>query len=191
VRLPPLLVLTDRSLCTGTLTDTVAAAVDCGARAIVLREKDLPAAERARLAMQLRTLLEPVDGVLVLAGPRGDAVHLSAKDALLAPRPSLVGRSCHTIEEVVHARAEGCDYVTVSPVFVTASKPGYGPALGVDGLALLAMPAPPAYALGGVHPPDVPACLEAGAHGVAVMGPVMQEPQIVAAYLAELQQVPT
>jgi len=184
-----LLVLTDRSLCTGPLTDTIAIAVDCGARAIVLREKDLPAAQRARLAEQLRAVLEPVAGVLVLAGPHGDAVHLSAKDILPVPRPSFVGRSCHAISEVADARAEGCDYVTVSPVFATASKPGYGPALGIDGLAMLSTLAPPVYALGGVHPADVPACLAAGARGVAVMGPVMRQPQIVVSYLTSLQEV--
>lgn len=191
MRLPPLLLLTDRSQCGAPLRDTVATAVDCGARAVVLREKDLPAAERAGLAAELRAVLEPVDGVLVLAGTRGDAVHLSASDTFPEARPSLVGRSCHSGEEVVRARAEGCDYVTVSPVFPTSSKPGYGPALGVDGLALLTALAPPVYALGGIHPPDVLACLEVGARGVAVMGPVMREPQIVAAYLAALREVGT
>ena len=46
--LPRVLVLTDRTRCSGSLTGTVAAAVSAGARAVVLREKDLPAAERAR-----------------------------------------------------------------------------------------------------------------------------------------------
>jgi thiamine-phosphate pyrophosphorylase len=42
------------------------------------------------------------------------------------------------------------------------------------------------YALGGVGPGDVPALLAAGAAGVAVMGPVMRDPSVVAAYLAAL-----
>ena len=189
--LPRLLVLTDRSQCVGPLRDVVAAAVDGGARAVVLREKDLPDDERARLAEELRALLEPVGGVLVLAGPAGtDAVHLSADDPFPGSRPSLVGRSCHCAQELARAGAEGCDYVTVSPVFPTPSKPGYGPALGPAGLAFLVPVAPPAYALGGVQPTDVRDCLAAGVHGVAVMGPVMRDPQIVAAYLAALQELP-
>ncbi|MQA35899.1 thiamine phosphate synthase, partial [Modestobacter roseus] len=40
--------------------------------------------------------------------------------------------------------------------------------------------------LGGVRPDDVAGCLAAGAHGVAVMGPVMREPAVVGAYLAAL-----
>ncbi|MDQ3664458.1 MAG: thiamine phosphate synthase [Actinomycetota bacterium] len=191
MRLPPLLVLTDRSQCVAPLRDTVATAVDRGARAVVLREKDLPAADRAGLAAELGALLEPVGGVLVLAGTRGDAVHLSAQDAFPEPRPSLVGRSCHSEEEVARARGEGCDYVTVSPVFPTSSKPGYGPVLGLDGLALLTGLGPPVYALGGIQPSDARACIEAGARGVAVMGPIMREPEIVAAYLELLAGVGT
>ena len=190
MRLPPLLVLTDRSQCSGPLVDVVAAAIDAGARAVVLREKELPEARRAVLADQLRAILAPVEGVLILAGPLGEAVHLAASDAFPARRPALVGRSCHDAHEVRAAGEEGCDYVTLSPVFATASKPGYGPALGVHGLAAFtATAASPVYALGGVHPPDVADSLAVGATGVAVMGPVMRTPQLVAAYLTALQQV--
>lgn len=189
VRLPPLLVLTDRAQCPGSLVDAAGAAVDAGARAVVLREKDLSEAGRAELAEQLRAVLAPVGGVLIVAGTRGDAVHLSARDALPTPIPAVVGRSCHDASEVRTAGDEGCDYVTLSPVYATASKPGYGPALGPSGLAALTTVAtPPVYALGGVHPPDVADCLAAGAAGIAVMGPVMRRPRLVADYLAALQQ---
>jgi thiamine-phosphate diphosphorylase len=193
VRLPPLLVLTDRSQCSGTLVDTVGAAVDGGARAVVLREKDLPEGERNRLAEQLRALLDPVDGLLIRAGAAAsagaDALHLAARDPLPRPRPALVGRSCHSPDELARARAEGCDYVTVSPVFPTASKPGYGPPLRPTGLAELVAGAPPVYALGGVQPDDVPGCLAAGARGVAVMGAIMRDPHLVPAYLAALREM--
>ncbi len=138
--LPRLLVLTDRRICSRPLPDVVSAAVEGGARAVVLREKDLPDAERRRLADALRALLAPVDGLLVLAGPRlpGRAVHLAAADALPSPRPPLVGRSCHGAAEVAAAAAQRCDLVTVSPLRETATKPGYGPPLGLGGLAALA-----------------------------------------------------
>ena len=189
---PRLLVLTDRTQCDRPLVDVVAAAVDGGARGVVLREKDLPDAERRRLADELHPLLQAVGGLLVHAGLAGsagaDAVHLSGSDPFPSERPPLVGRSCHSGEEVARAAAEGCDYVTVSPVFLTASKPGYGPALGLDGLgALVTAGAPPAYALGGVGPGDVRACLAAGAYGVAVMGTAMRDPGTVPAYLSALR----
>ncbi len=190
--LPRLLVLSDRAACGARrLADVVRAAVDGGARAVVLREKDLPTPQRARLADELRAVLAPVGGLLVLAGTGlaewglagwglagrglpGEAVHLAAADPLPAVRPSLLGRSCHDAGEVRRAAAEGCDWVMLSPVFLTASKPGYGPALGAEGLRALTAGAPPSYALGGVEPGRVRECLDAGAYGVAVMGAVMR-----------------
>jgi len=203
-----LLVLTDRRACARPLPDVVRAAVDGGARTVVLREKDLPLGERARLADQLRAVLG--DGLLVLAGstlrceptgtppggPAGhtDALHLSAADDLPARRPALLGRSCHDAAEVTRAAAEGCDWVTVSPVWETASKPGYGPPLGPPGLAALLPGAPPAYGLGGVDGPDrARACRAAGTYGVAVLGTVMRAARpdrAVAGLLAALGEGP-
>ena len=187
MRLPRLVVVTDRTQAAGPLAEVVAGAVAAGARAVVLRDRDLPDDERAALAAELRAVLDPVGGVLVTAGRHGSgAVHLAAAEPFPDPRPALVGRSCHSAAELAQARAEGCDWAFLSPVFRTASKPGYGPALGAEGFARLQPLGPPAYALGGVGPGDVPALLAAGARGVAVMGPVMRDPSAVRGYLAAL-----
>ena len=258
-RLPGLIVVTDRRLAAEaghTLADVVAAAVGAGARAVLLREKDLPAAARSALADSLAALLAPHTGAHLLvaansppkpragsgfrgqvgqppAGRRlgeshrgspgageapdswpsailGDGeyglvtgVHLAAVVEAASPldgghglaatavgvaaagtaapgegRPGVVGRSCHDLDELRRAAAEGVDYVTFSPVWVTASKPGYGPAVGLGGLerACATVPDLPVYALGGVTPSRVAACREAGAAGVAVMGAVMRAP---------------
>ena len=189
--LPRLVVVTDRTQAAGPLADVVTAAVDAGARAVLLRDRDLPEDDRTALAADLRAVLDPVGGLLVVAGATGDAVHLAAAEPFPAVRPRLVGRSCHSAAELTRAREEGCDWAFLSPVAPTASKPGHGPALGVEGFARLARLGPPAYALGGVVPADVPALLAAGAHGVAVMGPAMRDPSVVAGYLAALTSAAT
>jgi len=171
-----LLVLTDRTQARRALDDVLAAAVEGGARWIVLREKDLPRPQRYALAQWLRGLLHPVGGTVIVAGPDplgGDAVHLSATD----PVPTgvtLIGRSCHTAADVDRLSTE--DYATVSPVFPSASKPGYGPALGPSGLgALAARTGKRVYGLGGVESAaQARDCLAHGAAGVAVMGAVMR-----------------
>lgn len=187
---PRLFVVTDRTQASRPLPDVLADAVGAGARAVLLRDKDLPLAERRALAGELRAVLDPVGGLLVWGGatgaPAGTAVHLSADDAFPLERPPLVGRSCHSAAELAQAAAEGCDWVFLSPVFPTSSKPGYGPALGLEGLGALVPGAPPVLALGGVRAQDVPGCLAAGAHGVAVMGTVMRAPAVVADILAAL-----
>jgi thiamine-phosphate diphosphorylase len=162
----PAIVLTDRTLTGGrTLAKVVR-----GARAVILREKDLPRAERAALAAELRSI---VDVLLVAsdAAIDADGVHLAAADPFPDPRPRLVGRSCHTPDELASAAAEGCDYATLSPIFTSPSKPGYGPLLGVEALT---DPPLPVYALGGVDDHNAASCLAAGATGVAVMGAVMR-----------------
>ena len=183
-RLLPLLVLTDRCQAVRLgLVATVAAAVEAGARAVVLREKDLPRLAREELAAALQAVLAPVGGVLVLAGPDvglaratgAQGVHLGAADPWPVERHGLmVGRSCHDQAEVRAATDEGADYASVSPVLPSPSKPGYGPALGMGGLrAMTAATDLPLFALGGVSEGSAADCLAAGAAGVAVMGEVM------------------
>jgi thiamine-phosphate pyrophosphorylase len=181
------MVLTDRgqSQAAGrSLPETVAAAVEGGARTVLLREKDLPRPERQRVAKELVEMLATVDGELIVASDvelaravDAAGVHLAASDPL--PRTiskTVRGRSCHSVEELRAARAEGVDYATLSPIWPTDSKPGYGPAPGVEGLAqgCAAVPDLPVYALGGVGPGRVEVCRQAGVAGVAVMGKVMR-----------------
>jgi thiamine-phosphate diphosphorylase len=185
VSVPRLLVLTDRrrSEASGrTLVATVTLALSAGAPAVVLREKDLPRAARRALAVDLLETAGPHGAQLLIASDAGLAselratgVHLAADDPWVDDGQLLVGRSCHTGTEVRAAIEQRHDYITVSPVALTDSKPGYGPALGPEGLSQLVTAAGdlPILALGGVTPHDVATWIRAGAHGVAVMGAVM------------------
>jgi thiamine-phosphate diphosphorylase len=170
----PILLLTDRTLTRGrSLVDVVRRAVDGGARAVVLREKDLPRRERMTLAAELRAF---VPFLIVASDPEipSDGIHLAGEDAFpsaCAAARLVVGRSCHSEADLEVACAQGCDYATLSPIHASPSKPGYGPPLGVA--ALRAAPLP-VYALGGVDATNARECLAAGAAGVAVMGAVMR-----------------
>jgi thiamine-phosphate pyrophosphorylase len=179
------MVVADAASARRPLPEIVAEAATHGARGFMLRARELPPRDRAELVSALRAVLP--DGCrLIVAGGAAPAVHLSANQDFPRPRPSLVGRSCHHAADVERAMNEGCDYIFASPVYESASKPGYGPALGPAGLAALCRPGLPVFALGGVLPEKVGECLHAGAYGVAVMGPVLRDPPIVAAYLAAL-----
>lgn len=186
-----LLLLTDGARSHHPLWTVLEAAIDAGIRDVVLREHGDP--DRRLLATRLTGLLTGLGGRLILAvrdvAPAWwpGAYHLAA-----AARPvdrAVFGRSCHNAAELAAAQAEGAAHVTLSPVYATASKPGYGPALGPARLAeLCAKAVVPVYALGGVDSPArVRECLAAGAHGVAVMGAVMRarDPGAAAARLVE------
>jgi thiamine-phosphate pyrophosphorylase len=81
------------------------------------------------------------------------------------------------LPEAQTAIAEGANYVTMSPIFLTDSKPGYGPALGLENLRVMTQAIrAPVLALGGVTVDNAADCVRAGAAGVAVMGSVMRSP---------------
>jgi thiamine-phosphate pyrophosphorylase len=183
---PPLLVITDRRQARRPLEELAEAIFAGGCRWLSLREKDLAAAERRTLLIALVTLgrrwkaivtvHEDIDAA-VMVGAGG--VHLpnaGSSEAARARLPDrLIGASAHSAEEAAALLSSGADYVTVSPVFVTASKPGYGPAVGLDGLArVVAQVSGPVIALGGITAANAALCLSSGAHGVAVMGEIMR-----------------
>jgi thiamine-phosphate pyrophosphorylase len=195
---PPVLVITDRSLARSSLDSVASAVFAGGGRWLSLREKDLPAAERAELAGRLVALARPHGAIVTVHGDL-DAVlaagaagaHLpSGSDPAAARRKlgrqALIGVSAHSTAEAEAAAARGADYVTVSPIFMSASKPGYGPPLGTAALGALAKRlAIPVIALGGISETTAADCMAAGAAGVAVMGLVMRaaDPRAVTATL--------
>ena len=202
--LPRLVVVTDRrqsERARRPLVDTVAAAVGAGARAVLVREKDLPASERRALcrdvcaaAREGRALLLVASDIALTHAVDAAGVHLAAND----PWPDagavadlLVGRSCHTVDDVVAAGLCRTAYVTLSPVHYSLSKPDYGPPLDLDGLSAGAgaLGAPPVYALGGITAGRAAPCVGAGAAGVAVMGAVMGAPDPAAAVDALLAEL--
>jgi thiamine-phosphate pyrophosphorylase len=190
---PPLLVISDRRQARRPLEKLAEAIFAGGCRWLSLREKDLPAAERRALLGALVVLARRWEATVTvhedinaaaMAGAGG--VHLPSAGNPKAARArlpdGLIGASAHSAAEASALLGFGADYVTVSPVFITASKPGYGPAIGLHGLAeIVAQVSGPVIALGGITAANAPLCLAAGARGVAVMGEVMRatDPQAV------------
>jgi thiamine-phosphate pyrophosphorylase len=188
-RLPaPLLVITDRRQARRPLAEIAAAVLAGGGRWLAVREKDLPPAAQAALAAELARLAAPhgacviLHGAPELAAAAGlAAVHLPAGGDVAGARRVLgpdawIGISTHSAAELARAAAAGADGALLAPVFASASKPGYGPALGPAGLAALIRGARlPVLALGGIATPaQAAACQAAGAAGIAVMGAMMR-----------------
>lgn len=80
-----------------------------------------------------------------------------------------VSRSCHSIEEA--AASTDCDYVTLSPIFDSISKPGHKSAFSADDLkSIKNITAPRIIALGGITPERVGEVIALGFGGYAVKG---------------------
>lgn len=184
--------------------------LQAGARLVQLRAKHLREADFLDVAQALvpranasgaRMLINTSAGICRQTGAGG--VHRPAQgEDVAALRQAaarkdrdraeiLIGVSCHSLHEVLTAQEEGADFVTLSPIFPTSSKPGYGPALGVDNLQRICTAAQiPVFALAGVTSARAAECLRAGAAGVAVMGGILHAPSPAAAtqrYLKALE----
>ncbi|WP_025274051.1 thiamine phosphate synthase [Haloglycomyces albus] len=168
-----LLVITDETQCfDDTVLRRLVEARSGGPFSVVVRDKHMSPRWRRGLTEELKR----ADFEVIVADPPDSEarVHLSAQAELPNHAVTCLGRSWHQGDGIPSSRT--LDYVTYSPIWASASKPGYGPTVGIDGLGAFCGAAPiPVYALGGVETPErIHAARAAGAYGVAVMGAVMR-----------------
>ena len=176
--------ITDReALGMGSLTSAVAAALEAGLPALMLREKDLPEDQLLPMAAELRALtarsraLFVINRRVAIARSVGaDGVHLGADGPTLAEARSdlgaeaILGYSAHDINEALRAFEQGADYVIFSPIYETPSKRGVLQPAGLEALESLVKAAPgPVVALGGVDARNAAEVAGTGAAGVAVI----------------------
>ena len=184
---PPLLLVTDRRQSRWPLVQVVADAIATGCRWISVREKDLSEDDQVALVRALLPIARCEGARVSLHGDpalaraaNADGAHLSARSDPLAARKllgadKLIGVSIHTVTEAEVIDPAVVDYAIAGPAFETASKPGYGPEIGRNGLAEIAVAARvPVLAIGGINAMRVAEVLAAGPAGIAVMGGVMR-----------------
>ena len=184
--LPRILAITDRKQVRLAVEDVVREICDkAGCTWVLLRESDLPPLERRHMAERLRVITNECGAKLSIsrdadlaADIGADGVHVQKVMDVSGLRAQLpkgwIGVSAHNLAEVRTAKEVGADYVTLSPIFPTESKPGYGPPLGLESIRQASKFGIPVFALGGITSRSAHACIEAGAYGLAVMGTVMR-----------------
>lgn len=169
------------------LVEVVGEFVRAGGRMVSLRPDDSGDQYLLEMGRELSGLLFSVRGgflihrradLAMLLG--ADGVHLPSRGLRrrhleqLMGRSAIAGRSCHRRSEVEDWDERGGDFATLSPLFSSISKPGYGPNMELEEFGSIAEASKmPIYALGGVVPEKVKLCLEAGASGVAVVGGIL------------------
>ena len=170
--------------------DLVAVVGDClaaGLRAVQVREKDLSAAELARLCRTLRESTREA-GALLVVNDRVDVALTVGADGVQRTTTSLpitdiravadkrlrVGASVHSLAEAIEAERDGADWVVFGPIYDTPSKRAYGPPQGVAALERVARSVQvPVIAIGGITAERVGEVRAAGAHGVAVIAAIL------------------
>ncbi len=147
-----------------------------GVDLVQVRERDLGPRELANLTRKVLRLSNPHrtkilinDRADVALACGADGVHL--RDGSIGPREFrrpgfLVTAACHSVEDA--EKTEGADYVLLAPVFKALSKAENRPALGPEAITEFTHRSrTPVLALGGITHANAPACIDAGAAGVA------------------------
>jgi len=178
------------------LLERISAAANAGVDAIQLREKDLSARElvelgnraaeiahhslpRSARGMRTRLLINSRIDVAIACG--ADGVHLRSDDVSAADARVIfaqvgvsdpaIGVSCHTVQEVSLAEAQGADFAVYGPVF--GKRGEKTAATGLTSLRAAsrerraAQHPMPVLALGGVTVANAVDCLKGGAGGIA------------------------
>jgi thiamine-phosphate pyrophosphorylase len=152
--------------------ETARRAVAAGATVLQLRVKASTdeIVARGRGFRQLGAVFVVNDDVDAAAALAADGVHLGQADEGAEQARAaglLLGRSASSLAE---ALAMDADYLGVGPVWETPSKTDAGPAIGLERLAeICAAVDVPVIAIGGIGATNAPACIHAGAAGVAVV----------------------
>jgi thiamine-phosphate pyrophosphorylase len=177
-------------------------ALEGGARAVQLREKDLNGKDLFQLADKTRELCDryqaqlfindridvalAVDAAGVQLGKT--SIPIETSRLLLGPR-KLIGYSAHSLEESRFAEQSGADFLLFGPVYFTASKAPYGAPQGLGALKkIVENVALPVYAIGGIQADRVVDVRRTGARGVALISAIISanDPKGAAASMVEL-----
>jgi len=191
-----LYVITDEGLAGGLPHSEIARrAVLGGANVIQLRDKSLPSREMVRVGREIREITRST-GAIFIVNDRldialacgADGVHLGQDDMgcgtarQLSPTGFIIGVSVGSVDEALAAEQQGADYVAVSPVFSTGSKPDAGPGYGLATVRdIRAAVSIPVIAIGGIGSANAADVIGAGADGIAVISAVVSQPDITAA----------
>ncbi|HMU55474.1 MAG TPA: thiamine phosphate synthase [Nitrospira sp.] len=168
------------------------AAAEGGAKLFQYRNKVASMREQYGEALALRKLAAEI-GVSFIVNDRcdlalavdADGVHLGQDDLSYGDArgvlgtDKIIGLSTHNAEQVKQADKLKPNYIGFGPVFKPASKQDHDPVVGVDGLKQArALTTLPVFAIGGIQAEQVPAVMQAGADGVAVISAVLAAPDV-------------
>jgi thiamine-phosphate pyrophosphorylase len=186
-----LYLVTDRELFGNRpIPELVKAAVKGGVTVIQLREKDLSSREFLAEALEVKKELKNTnipliinDRIDIALAADAEGVHLGNNDMpveyakKILPPGKIIGISAESVEDAVTADSKGADYIGVSPIFTTPTKPELETGLGLQGLRQIRMVTRlPLVAIGGLNKSNAVEVVKNGADGIAVVSAICAAP---------------
>ena len=183
-----LYLVTDRRQTAGRdLLWVVEQALEGGAEAVQLREKDLTGGDLFYLAEKCRNLCEKYHAALMINDRIDVALAVDAAGVQLGnlslPIPTarqllgpdkMIGASTHSLTEAQVAEETGADFILFGPVYFTPSKARYGAPQGLIALKeTVEKTSLPVYAIGGIKATSLMDLKSTGIRGIALISAVM------------------
>ncbi len=188
-----LYLVTDRKLSLGRSNlEIIKAALDGGVTVVQLREKDLTTGDFYAQAAEVRELLRkrqiPLiinDRLDIALAVDADGVHIGQEDMpldaarrILGPH-KIIGVSVFTPDEARAAEADGADYLGLSPIFITSTKPELTKQIGIQGIAAIrAAVKIPIVGIGSMNVSNAFEAVSAGLDGVAVVSGIVSQKDV-------------
>jgi thiamine-phosphate pyrophosphorylase len=184
--------ITDSKLSLAGNFNDVSMAVACGVSVVQYRNKNAKTREMYEEAVRLReicrdTLFLINDRVDIALAVDADGVHLGQSDMpceaarrLLGDK-KIIGITIHNLAEAVEAESIGADYLGVSPIFQTATKPDAGKPSGISLIEeIRANVDIPLIAIGGIDHSNAKDVIRAGADGLCAISSVVAKEDVSA-----------
>jgi thiamine-phosphate pyrophosphorylase len=184
--------ITDSKLSLAGNERDVLCAVSCGVEVVQYRNKNAETRQMYEEALRLRRICQDCgsiflinDRVDIALATDADGVHLGQSDMpCLAARKLLgyekiIGVTVHNLAEALLAESIGADYLGVSPIFQTATKPDAGKPAGISLIEeIRATVDIPLIAIGGIDHSNAIDVIRAGADGLCAISSVVAKEDV-------------
>jgi len=179
--------ITDARLSRAGNTSDVISAISCKVSVVQYRNKDAETREMYYEARRLGQLCKEAgaaylinDRVDIALSVDADGVHLGQSDMpfaaarrLLGP-DKIIGLTVHNLAEALEGERLGADYLGVSPIFSTATKPDAGKPAGISLIEQIRRKVSlPLIAIGGINHSNARQVVAAGADGLCAISCVV------------------
>jgi thiamine-phosphate pyrophosphorylase len=185
-----LYLVTDRALSLGRSNlEVIEAAVSGGVTVVQLREKEASTQEFYQEGLRIKDYLKAAhipliinDRIDIALALDADGVHLGQEDMpvdvarkILGPH-KIIGASAFTTEEAGAAESMGADYVGLSPIFATKTKPELVEEIGIKKISSLKRAVKiPVVGIGSMNQTNAYEAVRAGLDGVAVVSAICSQ----------------
>lgn len=175
--------ITDSKLTKKNVIEDVKSAIKAGVKIIQYREKEKTTREMVEEAEKIKKLCRENNIILVIndridiaLAVDADGVHLGNDDMpygiarkILGDK-KIIGLTVHNLKEAYKAEKMGADYIGISPIFETKTKPDAGKPKGLNLIKEVKQKIKiPFVAIGGINESNIKTVLKAGAKCIAAI----------------------